>query len=43
MAMAFAPLVFKVPINILDPNVVTKSYTTFWEDLLKIGIKVQLK
>ena len=43
MAMAFAPLVFKVPINILEPNVVTKSYTTFWEDLLKIGIKVQLK
>ena len=43
MAMAFAPLVLKVPINILEPNVVTKSYTTFWEDLLKIGIKVQLK
>ena len=43
MAMAFAPLVFKVPINILDPNVVTKSYATFWEDLVKIGIEVQLK
>ena len=43
MAMAFAPLVFKVPINILEPNVVTKSYATFWEDLVKIGVEVQLK
>ena len=43
MAMAFAPLVFKVPINILEPNVVTKSYATFWKDLLKIGVQVQLK
>ena len=43
MAMAFAPLVFKVPIKILEPNVVTKSYATFWKDLLKIGIHVQLK
>ena len=43
MAMAFAPLVFKVPINILDPNVVTKSYATFWEDLVKTGVEVELK
>ena len=43
MAMAFAPLVLKVPINILEPNVVTKSYATFWKDLLKIGVKAQLK
>ena len=43
MAMAFAPLVFKVPINILEPNVVTKSYATFWEDLVKTGVEVQLK
>ena len=43
MAMAFAPLVLKVPINIIEPNVVTKSYATFWKDLLKIGIHVQLK
>jgi 3-phosphoshikimate 1-carboxyvinyltransferase len=43
MAMAFAPLVFKVPINILEPNVVAKSYATFWEDLLKTGVEVQLK
>ena len=43
MAMAFAPLVLKVPINFLEPNVVTKSYATFWKDLLKIGVEVQLK
>ena len=43
MAMAFTPLVFKVPINILEPNVVTKSYATFWEDLVKTGVEVQLK
>tara|TARA_R110000787_G_scaffold96415_5_gene199782 strand:- start:698 stop:1885 length:1188 start_codon:yes stop_codon:yes gene_type:complete len=43
MAMAFAPLVFKVPINILEPNVVTKSYATFWEDLVKTGVLVELK
>ncbi len=33
MAMAFAPLAIKVPIIIEDAEVVTKSYTGFWEDL----------
>jgi len=33
MAMAFAPLALKVPIIIEDAEVVTKSYTGFWEDL----------
>ena len=33
MAMAFAPLALKVPINIEDAEVVTKSYTSFWEDI----------
>ena len=32
MAMAFAPLVLKVPIQIDDAEVVTKSYTDFWAD-----------
>ncbi|WP_372792575.1 3-phosphoshikimate 1-carboxyvinyltransferase [Lutibacter sp.] len=36
MAMAFAPLATKVSIQIEDPNVVSKSYPTFWEDLEKI-------
>lgn len=33
MAMAFAPLALKVPICIKDADVVTKSFTSFWEDL----------
>lgn len=32
MAMAFAPLVLKTTINIADAEVVTKSFTSFWED-----------
>lgn len=32
MAMAFAPLALKVPIQIDDAEVVTKSYTDFWKD-----------
>ena len=37
MAMAFAPLGLKVPININNPKVVSKSYPDFWDDLQKIG------
>jgi 3-phosphoshikimate 1-carboxyvinyltransferase len=33
MAMAFAPLSVKVPIRILNADVVTKSYKNFWQDL----------
>ncbi|WP_456377610.1 3-phosphoshikimate 1-carboxyvinyltransferase [Lutibacter sp.] len=36
MAMAFAPLATKVPIQIEDANVVSKSYPTFWEDFKKV-------
>jgi len=36
MAMAFAPFALKVPIIIEEPNVVSKSYPTFWEDFEKI-------
>ncbi|MBG7629700.1 MAG: 3-phosphoshikimate 1-carboxyvinyltransferase [Bacteroidetes bacterium] len=38
MAMAFAPLAIKVPIQIEDENVVSKSYPTFWKDLAKISL-----
>ena len=38
MAMAFACLAVKTNIIIRDPNVVSKSYKTFWSDLNKIGI-----
>lgn len=33
MAMAFAPLSIKVPINIEDRNVVEKSHPKFWDDI----------
>ena len=32
MAMAFAPLAMKVPVKILDAEVVSKSYKHFWRD-----------
>lgn len=39
MAMAFAPLALKTVISIKDPEVVSKSYPTFWEDLKTIGFR----
>ncbi len=36
MAMAFAPLSLKVPITIQDAEVVTKSYTDFWNHFQEI-------
>ena len=39
MAMAFAPLAIKTPIQILDAGVVTKSYRNFWEDMQQIGFQ----
>jgi 3-phosphoshikimate 1-carboxyvinyltransferase len=41
MAMAFAPLALKVPIKILNAEVVTKSYQKFWEDMQQIGIQIE--
>ncbi|NBL63758.1 3-phosphoshikimate 1-carboxyvinyltransferase [Flavobacterium sp. NST-5] len=41
MAMAFAPLAIKTPIIIEEAEVVSKSYPTFWEDLQKIGFKIE--
>ncbi|MGK0413713.1 MAG: 3-phosphoshikimate 1-carboxyvinyltransferase [Polaribacter sp.] len=40
MAMAFAPLALKVPIQILNAEVVTKSYQKFWTDMQQIGINI---
>ena len=40
MAMAFAPLGMKIPLEILDADVVTKSYRNFWKDLQKIGFQL---
>jgi len=39
MAMAFAPLALKVPIQIADAKVVTKSYQSFWSDFENVGIE----
>jgi 3-phosphoshikimate 1-carboxyvinyltransferase len=41
MAMAFAPLATKIPIEIEDPQVVNKSYPGFWEDMSQAGFKLQ--
>ncbi len=44
MAMAFAPLCLKYPsIQIKNPEVVTKSYPQFWEDLKKVDFKINSK
>ena len=37
MAMAFAPLASKKSMIINNPDVVVKSYPTYWEDLKKVG------
>lgn len=41
MAMAFAPLALKVPIRIIDANVVTKSFRNFWNDMQQIGFQIK--
>ncbi|WP_452218421.1 3-phosphoshikimate 1-carboxyvinyltransferase [Lacinutrix undariae] len=40
MAMAFAPLALKTPLQIEDAMVVSKSYPTFWDDLKSIGFQI---
>ena len=40
MAMAFAPLALKVPIQILDSDVVSKSYRNFWNDMQQVGLEM---
>lgn len=41
MAMAFAPLALLGTIQIEAPEVVSKSYPDFWEDLKSLGFKIQ--
>ena len=43
MAMAFAPLGMLTSIEILDANVVTKSYRNFWIHLKQIGFHLRCK
>lgn len=41
MAMAFAPLAIKLgKIEINNPQVVTKSYPAYWDDLKKAGFEI---
>jgi len=41
MAMAFAPLALLHPIEIENPEVVSKSYPGFWEDLKSLGFEIE--
>ncbi len=41
MAMCFAPLALLHPIEINQPNVVSKSYPSFWEDLKTLGFVIE--
>ncbi len=39
MAMAFAPVALVMPVTIEEPEVVSKSYPTFWDDFERIEFK----
>jgi 3-phosphoshikimate 1-carboxyvinyltransferase len=43
MAMAFAPAAFAIPqgICIAEPQVVSKSYPHYWDDLRKAGFEIK--
>jgi len=43
MAMSFAPLSLKIPIQIKDHKVVSKSYPNFWKDLVKLNFIIQMR
>ena len=43
MAMSFAPLSIITPIIINNPQVVTKSYSKFWNDLELLGFNISKK
>lgn len=43
MAMAFVPLAVKVPINIKDAQVVTKSYQNFWKAIQHLGFQTEIR
>jgi 3-phosphoshikimate 1-carboxyvinyltransferase len=43
MAMAFAPAaIYRPQLTIAEPQVVTKSYPGYWEDLKKAGVRLQI-
>ena len=40
MALSFAPLAVIIDISIESPNVVSKSFPDYWEDLKTLGFKI---
>jgi 3-phosphoshikimate 1-carboxyvinyltransferase len=43
MALAFAPMSMVMPIRINNPQVVTKSYPRYWDDLRQAGFTIEGK
>ena len=43
MAMSFAPLSLKIPLQIKNYKVVSKSYPNFWKDLVKLNFIVDMR
>jgi 3-phosphoshikimate 1-carboxyvinyltransferase len=43
MAMAFAPLAIKESLGIEDPDVVSKSFPSYWDVISKTGIQVEFQ
>jgi 3-phosphoshikimate 1-carboxyvinyltransferase len=41
MAMAFAPLATKINVTINSPEVVRKSYPSFWDDMTNMGFSLK--
>ena len=42
MALAFAPAAVVNPVIVInDPDVITKSYPAYWEDLKKVGFRIE--
>ena len=42
MALAFAPISLIRPVTINNPQVVTKSYPHYWEELRKAGFSLNV-
>ena len=43
MALSFAPLGLVIPLIINDPDVVTKSFPSYWNDLLQLNFNLKFK
>ena len=40
MALAFAPMSLVMPVSINNPQVVSKSYPNYWQDLIQAGFEI---